>query len=203
MRKISNILVAIFSFVVLLSGAAGANGRPLEVLPLQEMVGHYYFLGYNLHADHFAKKVSSVNYQIRGDLIPWGTEVRIMRVTRDFLVFEHVAKRQQYRYIFHWKTKSEGPVLEHVKKVFLDKVDDLTKQVEAMNAIDKDGIYEGRAKLGMSREGVLIAIGYPPEFANPEALMTDRDWLYWSSRYFKMVVSFGRDGLVSRVSGGD
>jgi len=158
-------------------------------------------LGINLHADHLLKKVSSVNYQLRGELIPWGTEVRIIRVYRNSLVFENVARHQRYLYEFHWKTKSMVPLQEHVKRVFLDNADELKKQVEAMSEVDKDGIYEGRVKLGMSREGVLIAIGYPPEFANRDELLADRDWLYWASRYSKMVVSFGRDGSVHQITG--
>jgi hypothetical protein len=31
--------------------------------------------------------------------------------------------------------------------------------------------------------------------------MTDRDWTYWISRFSKMVVSFGRDGRVNRITG--
>jgi len=203
MRKISKILVALFSIRLLLVGVAGAAGMPRDSWPLQEMEGHYYFLGINLHADHFLKKVSSVNYQLRGELIPWGTEVRIVRVGRNHLVFEDVAKHQRYSYEFHWKTKSTVPLVVHVQRVFLDNVDELKKQVEGMSEVDKDGVYEGRVKLGMSRDGVLIAIGYPPEFANRDELMSDRDWLYWASRYSKMVVSFGRDGLVTQIVGED
>ena len=201
MRKMFLVLVTLFSLLFLSTGVVAAAGMPRENLPLWEMEGHYYFLGINLHADHLLKKVSSVNYQLRGELIPWGTEVRILRVYRNSLVFENVARHQRYSYEFHWKTKSTVPILEHVKRVFLENTDELKKQVDGMGEIDKDGIYEGRAKLGMSRDGVLIAIGYPPEFANREDLMTDRDWLYWANRHSKMVVSFGRDGLVHEILG--
>jgi hypothetical protein len=200
MRKISMILGALCS-LLLLVGVLEAAGQPLEVLPLQEMEGRFYFLGNNLHADLGNNKVSSVNYQVRGDLIPWGTEVRIVRVTRKYLVFEDVAKRRQYRYGFYWKTRTTVPMLEHVNRVFLENVDELKKQVDAMSDTDKDGIYEGRVKPGMSREAVLVAIGYPPEFANREELLTDREWLYWINRFEKMVVGFGRDGLVNRITG--
>ena len=200
MRKISGIL-GLFIALLLLAGVAVAAGLPLDTIPLREMEGHYYFLGNNLHADQENGKVSSVNYQLRGDILAWGTEVRVVRVARNYLVFEDVAKHRQYHYGFHWKTRTTVPLVEHLKRLFLESDTDLKKQVEAMSDLDKDGIYEGRVKLGMSREGLLIAVGYPPEFANREELLTSREWFYWINRFERMVVSFGRDGLVSRITG--
>jgi hypothetical protein len=187
---------------LMLSGGVGAAaGLPPDTLPLKRMEGHSYFLGYNLHADLLYNKVSSVNYQLNGALLPWGTEVRILRVQRNSLLFEDRNRGKRYRYEFHRKTRQSVPLVEHLERVFLESADQLRQQVAAMSEIDKDGIYEGRVKPGMSREAVLIAIGYPPEFANRQALMSDRDWSYWISRYSKMVVSFGRDGRVSRITG--
>lgn len=200
-RKISTILVALFSLLLLAGAAAAAARVPPEALPLREMEGRYYFLAHNLHADPGSNRISSVNYQLRGEIIPWGTEVRIIRVGRNSLVFEDVARRRQYRYGFYWKTKYAVSLDEHVRRVFLDDAADLRQRVEALSETDKDGVYEGRVRPGMSREAVLIAIGYPPEFANREELMHDRDWLYWISRFERMVVSFGRDGLVNSITG--
>lgn len=201
MRKNVNILLALFSLLLLLAGPAAAAGLGPVDLALQRMEGRYYFLGHNLHADLVYNKVSSVNYQLLGELIPWGTEVRINRVEGRRLVFEDVAKHRRYSYEFHWKTKMAVPLADHLDRIFLKSADELKQQVEGLSEIDKDGIYEGRVKLGMSREGVLVAIGYPPEFANPEELMSDRDWLYWVNRHSKVVISFGRDGLVNRITG--
>lgn len=201
MRKNVNILLALFSLLLLLAVPAAAAGLGPVDLALQRMEGRYYFLGHNLHADLVYNKVSSVNYQLQGELIPWGTEVRITRVEGRRLVFEDVAKNRRYSYEFHWKTKMTVPLADHLDRIFLKSSEELKQQVEGLSEIDKDGIYEGRVKLGMSREGVLVAIGYPPEFANPEELMSDRDWLYWVNRHSKVVISFGRDGLVNRITG--
>lgn len=200
MRKISIVLGVVFS-LFLLAGVAASAGYPPDDIPLREMEGRFYFLGSNLHADLGNNKVSSVNYQVRGDLIPWGTEVRVVRMGRRSLVFEDVAKRRQYRYGFHWKTRTTVPLSEHLKRVFLENVDELKQQVGAMSDLDRDGIYEGRVKPGMSREAVLVAIGYPPEFANRRELLAAREWLYWINRFERMVVGFGRDGLVNRITG--
>jgi hypothetical protein len=193
MKIIIKIIGVILFSLVVGSVVATAAGLPPDTLPLKRMEGHYYFLGYNLHADLQFNKVSSVNYQLQGALLPWGTEVRVLRVQRNHLLFEVVGKGKRYRYEIYRKTRRSVPLAEHLGRVFLENPDRLKQLVAGMSEIDKDGIYEGRVKPGMSREGVLVAIGYPPEFANRQALMTDRDWSYWISRFSKMVVSFGRD----------
>ena len=196
--KIPGILLFILSVTAVL---AKGSVLPQDIATLKSMEGQTYYLGCNLHADLQYNKVSSVNYQLRGALLPWGTEVRVVRVLRNNLVFEIQGKGKRYRYEFHRKTRRSVPLAEHLGRVFLESPDHLKQQVEGMSEIDKDGIYEGRVKPGMSREAVLIAIGYPPEFANRDDLMTDHDWTYWLSRFSKMVVSFGRDGLVSGIAG--
>jgi hypothetical protein len=201
MGRISKLLGVILITLLATHNTAAASGLPPDILPLKRMEGHYYFLGYNLHADMLQNKVSSVNYQLQGALLPWGTEVRIIRFQRNHLLFEDVGKGKRYRYEFHYKTRRSVPLAEHLGRVFLENPDGLRRQLEGMSEIDRDGIYEGRVKLGMSRDAVLIAIGYPPEFANRQALMTDRDWTYWLSRFSKMVVGFGRDGRVNRITG--
>jgi hypothetical protein len=200
MKRILTILSLALLTLGALAGPVVATVPPVDP-SLQRMEGHYYFLGCNLHADMIYNKISSVNYQLPGELLPWGTEVRILRVSNRRLVFEDVSKNRRYTYEFHWKTRRLGVLTEHLNRLFLESADQLKQRVEGLSGIDRDGIYEGRVKPGMSREAVLVAIGYPPEFANREALMTDRDWLYWISRHKKMIVSFGRDGLVSRVNG--
>ena len=182
------------------SALAVADLSP-DGLFLKRLEGRYFFLGCNLHADMINNKISTVNYQLPGEVLLWGTEVRIIRVGNRRLVFEEMKNNRRYTYEFHWKTRRIGLLPEHLGRVFLETADELQQKVEAMSGVDRDGIYEARVKPGMSREAVLVAIGYPPEFANREALETDRDWLYWISRHKKMIVSFGRDGLVSRISG--
>jgi len=201
MARTVKILSVILLVLIGAGGVAAAAGLPLDVAPLKKMEGHHYYLGYNLHADLPHNKISSVNYQLRGGLLPWGTEVRVIRVLRNSLLFEVVGKGMRYRYEFHRKTRQSVPLAEHLGRVFLESPDNLKLQVAGMSEVDKDGIYEGRVKPGMSREAVLIAVGYPPEFANRQALLSDRDWSYWISRFSKMVVSFGRDGRVRRIKG--
>ncbi len=177
-----------------------ARGMPPDNIPLLAMVGRTYYLGTNLHADMTFNKVSSVNYQ-KGGLLSWGRTVRIERVLRNWMLFADTRSGRRYRYEFHHKTRSATSLKKHVDRIFLDAaaLSGLEVRIKGMSSVDQDGIYEGRALPGMTREGVIIAIGYPPEFANRGDLMTLRKWHYWIGRFDKMEVFFDRRGRVAVV----
>ena len=185
---------------VLCSLPAAAKGLPPENLPLLDMVGRIYCLGTNLHADLTFGKISSVNYQ-KGTLIPWGRKFRVERVLRNRMMILDLKTGRTYKYEFHRNTRNATSLKKHLARVFLDEseCDRLAARVERMSDVDKDGIYQGRALPGMSREGVIIALGWPPEFANRGDIMKLRSWYYWLGRFDRMEVLFDRRGRVSIV----
>lgn len=64
-------------------------------------------------------------------------------------------------------------------------------------AQDREGVRQGRALPGMSKNGVLTALGYPPKNLTPDL---DADvWTYAKNRESDLVVDFTEDGLVARV----
>jgi hypothetical protein len=67
---------------------------------------------------------------------------------------------------------------------------------QSLSPIDVRGIREGQVYEGMTKKGVVFAIGYPPRHANP-TLAANR-WLYWKTRHNKIAIYF-EDGLVNHV----
>jgi len=65
---------------------------------------------------------------------------------------------------------------------------------------DKKGIEAAQPMVGMNKQGVLIAIGYPSEFVvtDPKAASS---WQYWRDRWGKFVVIFDQQGRVKDISG--
>ncbi len=195
------LILSLFVTLGLLSPSlASAKSMPPENLPLLEMVGKTYYLGTNLHADLTFNKISSVNYQ-SGGLLSWGRKVRIERILRNRMIFVDTESGRRYSYEFHRNTRSATSLKKHVQRVFLSETGyrELEGRVNSLPDIDKDGIYEGRVLPGMSRQGVIIAAGYPPEFANPGDIMTARSWHYWQGRWDKIVIHFDRRGNVARI----
>ena len=58
------------------------------------------------------------------------------------------------------------------------------------------GVRDGRVYTGMTKRGVVFALGYPPSHATPS---TDANqWRYWRNRWRTFIVHF-EDGRVARV----
>lgn len=200
MKKLNVLIFVCLMFSLFVPSIAVSGGLPADSKSLQKMEGKYYFLAHNLHGDARQLKVSSVNYQLRGGLISWGTEVKILKIFRNFMTFKDKASGKTWKYEFHYNSRRNGGLKKHIEMVFVPQIDQVRKLVESLSEVDKDGIYDGRARKGMSREGVLITMGYPPKFANKRELMESREWLYWSSRFNRIAVEFDRKGTVARIS---
>ena len=61
---------------------------------------------------------------------------------------------------------------------------------------ERENILEGSVQVGMSKEAVIKAMGYPPAFRTPSLDMNQ--WRYWKNRYGTLLVFFV-DGKVSNI----
>ncbi len=68
---------------------------------------------------------------------------------------------------------------------------------DGLNAQDQEGIRAGRAIVGMTRQGVMIALGYPAKHRTPSTDLNT--WVYWKGRFNVLTVNFGQDGKVASV----
>lgn len=67
-----------------------------------------------------------------------------------------------------------------------------------LSTTDQKGITEGRAIVGMTREGILTALGYPATHRTPS--LEAARWIYWQNRFRTLAVDFGADGKVSSIT---
>ncbi len=144
----------------------------------------------NLHPDEGRNVLYSANFQQPG-LIPRCSDITVKSVTDKRLVFVVNSTGTEYTYVKH-KT-SVAPWEEHLEKVFGTNCTPST----GMSDIDQKGIKEGRAYVGMSKQGVLDAIGYPPTVRNPMEMDT---WTYWRNHWATFRVVF-ENGMVSHIEG--
>ncbi len=134
--------------------------------------------------------LSTVNYQFAG-LIPLCTRVRIDARSRSQLSFTVLAGGQRYEYNYH---RSAGNFDADIARVFGTTCS--RSRARQLSSLDQQGIRAGRALPGMTKEGVILAIGYPPPHRTP-SLQGDA-WRYWVGRSATVVVQF-RDGRVVRI----
>ena len=152
---------------------------------------HIYTLT-NLHPHERRSALYTMNYQMDG-LIPICTEVKTLESSYGYLEFEAVQSGRVYTYQEHGNPGED--FIHHVKKYFGTECD--KEKIEHLSDIDRKGILEGKPLIGMSRQGVIYALGYPPVRKTPY-LETNR-WWYWKSRVNRFYIEFNLNGTVSKI----
>lgn len=96
--------------------------------------------------------------------------------------------------------------IKNVDKYTKINIDKLEERMLGSNAINLDqlssevqsAINECKVIIGMTREEVLLARGYPPAHQTPD--LDSDEWRYWHKRLSQGVVHF-KNGKVTRVEG--
>ncbi len=133
--------------------------------------------------------VSSIGYQNQS-LMPVCTPVQIDRVRGRRIAFTNLTTGQRMRYEVH---RADREIIDtHLQRVFGTSCPDIAQMSQA----DLSGIQNGQVYNGMSKAGVLIAVGYPPSHRTPTL---DQDvWRFWRTRFNQFEVYF-TNGLVSGI----
>jgi hypothetical protein len=66
-----------------------------------------------------------------------------------------------------------------------------------LTAEDREGIKAGKAMPGMTKQGVMVALGYPAKHRTPSTDLNT--WVYWKGRFNTLAVNFGENGKVASV----
>lgn len=143
----------------------------------------------NLHPDVARKRLFSINYQQDG-LIPRCSEVELVDVNSSQLLFNY--EGQRYQYVFH---KASGDFDTNLKKYFGTRCDD--SALQSLSEIDRKGLKNGQVYEGMSKKGVTLAIGFPPQHVTPS--LESNVWRYWNSRFNTFLVNFDENGKVESI----
>jgi len=179
--------LAVLALFLLVSGVSAAKDS------IDSMIGKkgVYTL-VNLHPDEQRAKLYAVNYQQLG-LIPLCTEVRILELKKKRMKFEVKKTGKEYAYDYHKAAVDDFRT--HLEQIFGKACN--SAKVAKMSKVDQKGIKKGRALPGMTRQGVIFAMGYPPKHQTPDL---DADtWLYWQNRWNRVAVEFDDKGKVEGI----
>jgi len=69
--------------------------------------------------------------------------------------------------------------------------------LQSLSPIDKKGVSEGKAYVGMTKDGVRMALGYPALHRTPS--LKSNTWTYWKNRFATGGVEFDASGRVKAV----
>ena len=104
-------------------------------------------------------------------VLPICTPVTVTLVRDREIRFQVTGTNRTNRYVLHRSTAL--PIEDHVNRYF----GGACANVAAMSPADQSGIQQGRPMPGMTREGVILAVGYPPEHRTPS--LDAPVWTYW------------------------
>lgn len=147
-----------------------------------------YYLQTNLRATSRGI-VSSVLGWRGTDVVPVCTPVRVTAVESREIAFEDIETGERFRYVLHRSTRLG--VEAHLNRYFG------TSCAPEVDHADVRGIEEGLVEVGMTRPGVLVALGYPPEHRTPS--LEDPVWTYWGETG-RVVVAFDGGGRVVSIA---
>jgi hypothetical protein len=177
-------------FVVLVAVALLSGSRARAEGDFSELFasGSGYTL-VNLHPDEVRHKLYAVNY-LQPGLIPLCSKVRFVSFERKKMVFQVESSGIEYRYDYH--KAAVVPFEKHLSRYFGSKCD--RSAVSKLGPVDQRGIEMGQVLAGMSKEGTIFAIGYPPPHKTPSLEMNE--WRYWKNRFNTILVTFDEHGKV-------
>ena len=136
-------------------------------------------------------EINDANYQV-GTIIPFGTRVQILEVRDDRVRFQPEGGTPITLFI---RYGTAIPLEQHLSRLFLT-ADPKAKLPKKMPAKKRQLLDQGVVEPGMTREEVLLAIGYPPAHRTPS--LSANSWHYWQNRWIQFDVFFNGD-KVDRV----
>lgn len=176
---------------VLLGGLVTSCASSVAPDVLQQWRSKTLYTCCNLHYENPAK-ISDANYFV-GSTLPLGSSAIVQRLTDRYVTFSSGAQtftiRQEY---------GTNETAEQFAQKWLVEADPRERLATFPPAV-RDAITDGRVEVGMTREQVLMALGYPPTHRTASLAMTT--WTYWYNRWFSYQVQFNGAGVVTAVVG--
>lgn len=173
--------------VMLLAGCGGGARSTKAVA--DSRVGKVFYLCCNVRYDPKTAEVADAASR-QGTLIPFATRVEVQKVTRDnvlFLAAGHPPVTLEYDH------GGKLPLEQYLSRVFV--TEDPRLKLKKVPARQVKQVEKGTVAAGMSRDQVIMALGYPPADRTPS--LEAASWSYGDA----FVVYF--DGpRVSAVRGG-
>ena len=196
-RWLASMLLLCFALVLLSScRSTGSSGQmPSSATP------EIRYTKYNIHAQQSRRdiKASYAGYVDSGDghfFIPAGSKVMFPgkgQRWRNGFWFTVADTGQKVFFEFHQGRMgmNEDEYIELITSGSPASLDRFSEQ-------DRKGIKAGKVYTGMSKEGVLTALGYPAKHRTPS--LESNTWVYWRNRFMTMGVVFDGNGRVISIT---
>jgi hypothetical protein len=145
-----------------------------------------YFVQQSFYA--YKDKYDTTNYHV-GTLIPINTRAKITDMGSRQMEIELPDKDNMEIAIVNVEKHTHKNMEEIKARMFGTAEVKLNKFPQDV----QDAIKNGQIKVGMTKEQVLLAYGYPPAHVTPST--DSNEWTYWKNRWNRIVLDFQGDKL--------
>jgi hypothetical protein len=169
--------------------AACHRAVPPEVL--QQWQSRPLFTCCNIHYE--GNEITDANYYA-GSMLPFGSPAAVQRMTADSVTFRSGGTELT---LYHSYGRDQESAQQFFSKILVP--DDPHTRFAAFPKDVQDAIRDGRVERGMTREQVIMSLGYPPTHRTASTDLNT--WTYWYNRWATYTVQFGDDGKVTMIVG--
>lgn len=149
---------------------------------------------YNIHAQTGRDiKASYANWTDPGDghtIFQPNTRITICKWRRGFCFTVRDGRKVYFEFD---KGRMKMSAQEYIKLITSPK----PVSMQGLTDKDREGVRQGIAMAGMTKKGVMTALGYPATHRTPT--LEDNKWTYWRNRFRTLVVHFDDKGIVTNV----
>ena len=156
--------------------------------------GGTYYTQYSLFYERGHHQTTNFRASPEGVLLPINSDVTLGEVSRNGFMLTIMATGEEIE-IQHIARHTGDSLMEAFQEICGAEPVDL----EQFTAEEQDAIAVGDARVGMSRDAVLAAMGEPPITKTPS--LDVRTWIYQKSRFATMKVVFDENWVVTEVVG--
>lgn len=159
-----------------------------EELPANIADGGIYYTQVVMH--HEKDVFPTTNYQV-GAAIPVNTQIKLLEINKKAIAIE-LSDSAEKLTVKNIPKHTGEDIFQTFNKLFSKQKLNLAQ----FNALETAQIKAGKVAIGMRKNAVTAAIGYPPttRTANLEA----DSWIYWQNRYNTFAVNF-KNGKVAEI----
>ena len=180
-------LLLAMAFVGMTFAGCQKQASPEQASKVSSMIGKTYYA--QVTFQHEKGRHRTTNYR-RGSLVRVNTAAKLLEIGgREAVIELSTGERIE---ILNHEDHTGKTIYEVFDRMFSASKLNLSK----FSSKERQMIDRGEAAVGMSKDAVLAALGYPP-ITYTQTIQSD-DWKYWHHRYNTFVVHF-RNGRVTSI----
>lgn len=190
-KRLFKTILIVLAAVVIAEGTSALAGAEMRYLK-----NNIHYQGRPDRGGRMVYRASYANYVDPGaghEILPVNTKVDISVTSRSFrgrglLIVDPESGRQIH---FEYNERNMRiPMVEYIDLISSPK----KVSTGNLSAKDKKGIKDGKAYIGMTKDGIRMALGYPAAHRTPS--LDNTEWVFWIDRFRTMLVQFSSSGIV-------